>query len=48
LIHEQMGTAPRGTVRLSVGPMNTADDVEAAIHGVRDIAAVRRTRQVSN
>jgi cysteine desulfurase family protein len=48
LIHEQMGTAPRGTVRLSVGPMNNAEDVEAAIRGVRDIAAVRRTRSVSN
>lgn len=48
LIHEQMGTAPRGTVRLSVGPMNTADDVEAAIRGVEDIAAVRRTQKVSN
>jgi len=48
LIHEQMGTAPRGTVRLSVGPMNTADDVEAAIRGVADIAAVRRTQRVSN
>ena len=48
LIHEQMGTAPRGTVRLSVGPMNTADDVDAAIHGIEEIAAVRRTRQLSN
>jgi selenocysteine lyase/cysteine desulfurase len=48
LIHEQMGTAPRGTVRLSVGPMNTADDVEAAIRGVEDIAAVRRTQRLSN
>jgi selenocysteine lyase/cysteine desulfurase len=45
LIHDQMGTSPRGTVRLSVGPMNTAEDVEAAIAGVRDIAAVRRIRK---
>jgi cysteine desulfurase/selenocysteine lyase len=48
LIHEQMGTAPRGTVRLSVGPMNTADDVDAAIRGVEEIAAVRRTQKASN
>jgi len=48
LIHEQMGTAPRGTVRLSVGPMNNADDVDAAIRGVEDIAAVRRTQKLSN
>jgi cysteine desulfurase/selenocysteine lyase len=39
LIHEQMGTAPRGTVRLSVGPMNVASDVEAAIRAVQEIAA---------
>ncbi len=39
LIHEQMGTAPRGTVRLSVGPMNRASDVEAAIAAVKEIAA---------
>jgi len=39
LIHEQMGTAPRGTVRLSVGPMNVRPDVEAAIAAVAEIAA---------
>ena len=39
LIHEQMGTAPRGTVRLSIGPMNIRPDVEAAIAAVTEIAA---------
>jgi cysteine desulfurase/selenocysteine lyase len=39
LIHEQMGTAPRGTVRLSVGPMNREKDVDAAIAAVQEIAA---------
>jgi cysteine desulfurase/selenocysteine lyase len=39
LIHEQMGTAPRGTVRLSVGPMNTRSDIEAALAAVSEIAA---------
>lgn len=39
LVHEQMGTAPRGTVRLSVGPMNVASDVDAAIAAVQEIAA---------
>jgi len=38
LIHKQMGTAPRGTVRLSLGPMNKADDVEAAVAAVTEIA----------
>ncbi|MHC4103137.1 MAG: aminotransferase class V-fold PLP-dependent enzyme, partial [Planctomycetota bacterium] len=38
LIHDHMGTSPRGTVRMSVGPMNTADHIEAAITAVTDIA----------
>lgn len=45
LIHDQMGTSPRGTVRLSVGPTNTASDIQAAIRGVQDIAAARRATQ---
>jgi cysteine desulfurase/selenocysteine lyase len=43
LIHRQMGTGERGTVRLSVGPMNKASDIEAAIAAVAEIAA--RTRK---
>jgi cysteine desulfurase family protein len=39
LIHEQLGTAPRGTVRMSLGPTNTAEHVERAITAVREIAA---------
>jgi len=39
LIHEQMGTGERGTVRLSVGPMNERKDVDAAIEAVGEIAA---------
>jgi cysteine desulfurase family protein len=39
LIHEQMGTAPRGTARMSVGPSNTAKEIEAAIAAVAEIAA---------
>ena len=39
LVHDQMGTSPRGTVRMSVGPMNEASHIEAAIRGVQDIAA---------
>ena len=42
LIHEQMGTGARGTVRLSVGPMNQQSDVEAAISAVGEIAAAAR------
>jgi cysteine desulfurase family protein len=39
LIHNQMGTAPRGTVRMSVGPSNTAGEIETAVKAVASIAA---------
>jgi len=39
LVHEQMGTGKRGTVRLSVGPMNVESDIEAAVHAVGEIAS---------
>jgi cysteine desulfurase family protein len=45
LIHDQMGTSPRGTVRLSVGPMNVAADVKAAVEAIRAIAAIRRKKR---
>jgi cysteine desulfurase family protein len=42
LVHEQLGTAAiHGAVRLSVGPFNTAEQIEHAISAVREIAAVR-------
>lgn len=41
LCHEHHGTAPRGTVRFSVGPFNTEAHIEAAIRAVRVIAAER-------
>jgi cysteine desulfurase/selenocysteine lyase len=42
LIHQQMGTGARGTVRFSVGPMNEERDVDAAIAAVGKIAADTR------
>lgn len=42
LIHRQMGTEARGTVRLSVGPLNAESDIEAAIAAVAEIAAEAR------
>jgi cysteine desulfurase family protein len=39
LIHEQMGTAPRGTVRMSIGPANTEAGIDAAISAMREISA---------
>jgi selenocysteine lyase/cysteine desulfurase len=46
LIHQQMGTGQRGTVRLSVGPMNVEGDVEKALHAVAEIAgdALKRAK----
>ena len=44
LIHQHMGTGERGTVRLSVGPMNVEKDVDAAIGAVAEIAADARRR----
>jgi cysteine desulfurase / selenocysteine lyase len=39
LAHEQLGTAAvKGTVRFSIGPFNTAHDIDAAITGVAEIA----------
>jgi len=41
LIHEHMGTTPRGTVRISMGPYNTEDEIETTIAALREIAADR-------
>ena len=41
LIHEHMGTTPRGTVRFSVGPFNTREHIETAIRAVAEIAGDR-------
>jgi selenocysteine lyase/cysteine desulfurase len=38
LIHEQMGTGKHGTVRMSVGPMNEQNHIDAAIEAVEEIA----------
>lgn len=38
LIHDHMGTSPRGTVRMSVGPMNQPSDIDAAIVAVNEVA----------
>ena len=41
LIHEHHGTAPRGTVRFSVGPFNTREEIETAVKAVAQVAADR-------
>jgi cysteine desulfurase/selenocysteine lyase len=39
--HMTMGTFPAGTVRLSIGPFNTEDDIDAALAAVAKIARGR-------
>jgi len=38
LLHKFLGTAPLGTVRFSLGPFNTAEDVDLAVAAVAEIA----------
>lgn len=47
LIHEHYGTAPRGTVRFSIGPFNTPEHIEAAVRAVAEIAADRARVAIS-
>jgi cysteine desulfurase family protein len=38
LVHDHLGTSPRGTVRMSVGPMNTEQEIDIAVGAVQEIA----------
>ncbi len=45
LVHEQLGTVERhGAVRFSFGPLNTMEDVDAGIAGIKELAIERRPR----
>jgi selenocysteine lyase/cysteine desulfurase len=44
LIHEHYGTAPRGTVRFSVGPFNTEEHILAAVRAVETIQSRRPSK----
>jgi len=41
LIHEHYGTAPRGTVRFSIGPFNTEEQILKAVQAVEAVQAQR-------
>ncbi len=42
-VHEVIGTDKiHGTVRLSIGPFNTSNDIDVAVHALEEIAAIRR------
>jgi selenocysteine lyase/cysteine desulfurase len=47
LVHEQLGTAPRGAVRLSLGPFNTEAHVNRAVGGVAEVAQAAMARSGS-
>ena len=43
LVHVGLGTDKiHGTVRLSAGPFNTVEHIDAAIHAIHEIASIRR------
>ncbi len=42
LVHEEIGTAPSGTVRFSIGFFNTEEHIERAIEAMAEIAAMKR------
>ncbi len=42
LVHEQLGTAEHGGVRIGIGPLNTEEEIERLLVAVREIAAFRR------
>ena len=39
LAHEAMGTAPEGTVRVSLGPFNTEEHIDRLIAGLVELTA---------
>ena len=49
LVHTQLGTVERdGGVRFSIGAFNTAQEVDAAIAGIADIAQWARERKAKS
>jgi len=47
LVHEQLGTIDKhGSVRFSIGPFNTVEQIESAIEAVSEIAARARSNKV--
>lgn len=38
LVHEDLGTSPRGAVRFSIGPFNTGDEIDRTLGAMAEIA----------
>lgn len=47
LIHEHMGTVPRGSIRLSVGPFNTKQHIETTLKAIAEVAADRYSEVIT-
>jgi cysteine desulfurase/selenocysteine lyase len=43
LLHEGLGTSPRGTIRFSLGPFNTEDDIDRTVAAMEMISRDRGT-----
>ncbi len=41
LVHEDLGTSPRGGVRLSIGPFNTAEEIERVLEAMAAISRIK-------
>ncbi len=41
LVHEGLGTSPRGGVRLSIGPFNTAEEIDKVLEAMATISRVQ-------
>ncbi len=41
LIHAFQGTAPKGTVRFSIGPFNTEDEINTTVQAVAELARIK-------
>ena len=39
-MHAALGTSPSGTLRLSVGPFNTSEQIEQVVQALAEVAAV--------
>lgn len=45
LVHVDLGTAPLGAVRLSLGPFNVSEEIDAVVCAVNEIVTLRRSPQ---
>jgi selenocysteine lyase/cysteine desulfurase len=41
LVHQDLGTSPKGGVRFSLGPFNTADEIERVLEAMAAISRIK-------